>query len=254
MPSLQGQKFINRERPRSQLPPTISMANFVDSWHGAQAKPRDLLPMLLDRGFEASSKQRTPDHRRTSDLKPLLRRAESTRAELLADLPAAQLLTTEPPGAACCRSASAPHLPGRVGSPQLGSRQLSRQLSRQSMAQLYGEEEVRSGGVPAAAEVEERLRQKLGQRAREAQQRARARRQRADSHGIFDPAVNRSVAHHARTYVKQQVSEQAACVLAAHLPLATFTGCARRAPACASCVGRPRSRSCAARPDPNCCR
>ena len=33
--------------------------------------------MLLDRGFQPSTERRTVDRRRTSDLKPLLRRAES---------------------------------------------------------------------------------------------------------------------------------------------------------------------------------
>lgn len=168
MPTLQGLKFINRERPRSHPTPEFGLDRFLSSWNGPQPKQRDLLPMLLNRGFEASSEQRTVDNRQWHDLNPLLQRAESRPR------------TTEPPTAAYRRSLSAAGALERAGSKKLGS--------RQSTAQLYGEEEANS--VPGAAKVEERLRQKLGQRAKETQRRAQAMRRRADAHGIFGPAVN----------------------------------------------------------------
>lgn len=163
MPSLQGQKFINRERPRSHPAPSFSLGSFAASWQGPQPMQRDLLPMLLSRGFEAGAEQRTVDTRQWHDLNPLLQRAESRPR------------TTDPPTAAHRRSLSTAGSLERVGSTQrLGTMQRagSKQLgSRQSTVQLGSRQSLYSeagagggvGGAPDAA-MEERLRQKLGQR------------------------------------------------------------------------------------------
>ena len=41
MPSLQGQKFINRERPRSHPAPSFSLGSFAASWQGPQPMQRE---------------------------------------------------------------------------------------------------------------------------------------------------------------------------------------------------------------------
>jgi len=148
MPSLQGHKFINRERPRSHLTPSFSVGSFPLP---ANPNHKDLLPMLLSRGFEAfPPEQRAVDTRQWHALNPLLQRAESRPR------------TTDPPAAAHRRSLSAAGSLERAGSKQLGSRQSTVQLgSRQS---LYGEAGGEAGGTPPDAAIEERLRQKLGQR------------------------------------------------------------------------------------------
>ena len=148
MPSLQGHKFINRERPRSHLTPSFSVGSFPLP---ANPNHKDLLPMLLSRGFEAfPPEQRAVDTRQWHALNPLLQRAESRPR------------TTDPPTAAHRRSLSAAGSLERAGSKQLGSRQSTVQLgSRQS---LYGEAGGEAGGTPPDAAIEERLRQKLGQR------------------------------------------------------------------------------------------
>jgi hypothetical protein len=157
MPSLQGHKFINRERPRSHLTPSFSVGSFPLP---ANPNHKDLLPMLLSRGFEAfPPEQRAVDTRQWHALNPLLQRAESRPR------------TTDPPTAAHRRSLSAAGSLERAGSKQLGSRQSTVQLgSRQSTVQLgsrqslYGEAGGEAGGTPPDAAIEERLRQKLGQR------------------------------------------------------------------------------------------
>ena len=192
MPSLHGQKFINRERPRSQSTPSFSLGSFASSWQGPQPMHRDLLPMLLSRGFEAATEQRTVDMRQWHDLNPLLQRAESRPR---ATDPLERLGTTA--GSTTAGPRRGPGTMQRAGTmrrtgsnKQLGSRQSMVQSgSRQS---LYSEAGAGggAGGAPDAA-MDERLRQKLGVRAKEMQQRARVMRERADAHGIFDPSVNR---------------------------------------------------------------
>ena len=75
MPSLQGHKFINRERPRSQKPDN-GLAYFASSEQAPQPVQRELLPMLLSRGFE-ESRPLLLDTRQWHELNPLLKRAES---------------------------------------------------------------------------------------------------------------------------------------------------------------------------------
>ena len=63
------------ERPHATPPPSFTMDSFLSAWHGSPATQLELQSMLLDRGFQPSTERRTVDRRRTSDLKPLLRRA-----------------------------------------------------------------------------------------------------------------------------------------------------------------------------------
>ena len=147
MPSLQGHKFINRERPRSQKPDN-GLAYFASSGQAPQPVQRELLPMLLSRGFE-ESRPLLLDTRQWHELNPLLKRAESRPRS-----------TTDPPAAALRRSLSAAGSLERVGTMQrAGSKQLG---SRKS---LYGETGAGGGaGGASDAAIDERVRQKLGQR------------------------------------------------------------------------------------------
>ena len=147
MPSLQGHKFINRERPRSQKPDN-GLAYFASSGQAPQPVQRELLPMLLSRGFE-ESRPLLLDTRQWHELNPLLKRAESRPRS-----------TTDPPAAALRRSLSAAGSLERVGTMQrAGSKQLG---SRKS---LYGETGA-GGGAGGASDtaIDERVRLKLGQR------------------------------------------------------------------------------------------
>jgi len=156
MPSQQGHKFINRERPRCQNPDN-GLAYFASSGQAAQPVQRDLLPMLLSRGFEGS-RPLLLDTRQWHELNPLLKRAESRPRT-----------TTDTPAAAHRRSLSAAGSLERVGtmqragSKQLGSRQSTMQLG--SRKALYGETGAGGGaGGASDAAIDERVRQKLGQR------------------------------------------------------------------------------------------
>ena len=147
MPSQQGHKFINRERPRSQTPDN-GLAYFASSEQAPQPVQRELLPMLLSRGFE-ESRPLLLDTRQWHELNPLLKRAESRPRS-----------TTDPPAAALRRSLSAAGSLERVGTMQrAGSKQFG---SRKS---LYGETGAGGGaGGASDAAIDERVRQKLGQR------------------------------------------------------------------------------------------
>ena len=147
MPSLQGHKFINRERPRSQKPDN-GLAYFASSGQAPQPVQRELLPMLLSRGFE-ESRPLLLDTRQWHELNPLLKRAESRPRS-----------TTDPPAAALRRSLSAAGSLERVGTMQrAGSKQFG---SRKS---LYGETGAGGGaGGASDAAIDERVRLKLGQR------------------------------------------------------------------------------------------